>query len=97
MTSVSWPAGCFALFSLVDGTDAAAEERRQQVAAAGAIPLLVAALRFNLDHAEVQKYACAALSHLVLRSTYHGTTLPMPMAVLSPCPPPLRLTAKTYR
>ena len=49
----------------MDGTDESAEERRQCVAAAGAIPLLVAALSLNLGHAEVQKYGCAALSHLV--------------------------------
>ena len=35
------------------------------MAAADAIPLLVAALSLNLGHADVQKYGCAALSHLV--------------------------------
>ena len=53
--------GCWALFNVCAGEDAAALARSQRAAEAGAIEAVVAALRAHPRVASVQQYGCLAL------------------------------------
>lgn len=58
--------GCLALGHLAHGDDAAAEARRQEAAEAGAIPLVVAAMRAHAHELDVQSRGCYALSSFLV-------------------------------
>jgi len=56
--------GCFALFKMCVGTDAAALARKQRSVDAGALEVVVAALRAHPQVAEVQEWGCLALNNM---------------------------------
>ena len=53
--------GCIALANVCTGADAAAAARRQRATGAGAIEVVVAAMRAHPQEEEIQKDGCAAL------------------------------------